>query len=567
MRLRSHRSTTPPRPATRPPRRRAVAGTLVLLGLAGLAGPWSPLAPAPAAAATRLEGYYEAEIAAQKDDTRWHFGSPGDNGMPSHFAELKFWSNPSDRYEIFSRLWVKANRDDDRTTTMDYYSPRWIDGEGHLLLKQKKSELRLFYRQNHFWINDEPLLHLVDDWKLKNDDWGPKAQGVRYEFWEGGPLGVPGLGGSVIISDNGGTYSDDHGTRNDASDDVDVPNGENGLLMRLRHKAWNGRLESGIMFQRKDWTNTSLENWRDYLGLMHNDVVSADFAFTPRNLARTGLQFGPLNLEQSRWTVEAAWSRRPYEEQLSAAPRSDAYALALEARDMHLTTPLTVHFWYRDIGQNFRDYMAGSYDEGGGGYNRRQKHAEGIWLVPRKAVTAKVVWDDYEKIIADEPGGGLRPTEELYSELYLEFIKGFKARLAYKRWHGYDASSEVSDFMTYPDWFGEVSVENFLAKVRLQGRLHNAGTFRQTTAMGFDMQVNITDKLKGYLRALNVNEEIEARNTMYAEVKYDLGWGSELWFSYGDASQSDNLTYTWFVEEEKSDNLRDRFSLRLKAWF
>jgi hypothetical protein len=215
------RLTPTPEPLPSRPRARRLAAGL-MLGL---------LAAAPAGAATRAEGYYEAEIAAQKNDGRWHVGSPGDNGMPTHFAELKFLSNPSDRFEIFTRWWARSNRDDDRTPEIDYYRPRWINGEGHLKLRQSKSEAYLFYRQNRFYINDEPLLRLVEDGKLKNDDWGPKAQGIRFDFWDGGILGVPNLGGTVIVSDNGGTYSDAG---------VDVPSGENAIIARARHKGWGG---------------------------------------------------------------------------------------------------------------------------------------------------------------------------------------------------------------------------------------------------------------------------------------------------------------------------------------
>jgi hypothetical protein len=82
------------------------------------------------------------------------------------------------------------------------------------------------------------------------------------------------------------------------------------------------------------------------------------------------------------------------------------------------------------------------------------------------------------------------------------------------------------------------------------------------------MNVNITERLKGYLRALNVNEETEARNTLFAQLKYDVGAGTDLYFEYGDPGQSDNLVYTdWFVNESNGDNLRDRFKLLLKAWF
>jgi hypothetical protein len=525
------------------------------LAAAGLAA--ACLATAPARAANKVEGYYEAEVSAQKDDGRWHFGSPGSNGMPKHYTELKFFSWPSENYEIFAKLRAESNRDDDRTSTVDYYTPPWLNGEGHLKIRRNKYEAYLFYRQNRFYINDEPLLRLVDDNKLKNDDWGPKAQAVRLDFWETDILGVPNLGGTIIVSDNGGTFS---------NNGVDVDNGDDSIIARLRHKAWNNRIETGLMYLRKDWTDTSRDDWRELLGLMYNNIYSFDLAFSPRNLVDTGLRLGPLNLEQSRWTTQIAYSQRPYHETVFGDSRHRARALAVEARDLHVGD-LTLHGWYNDFGEDFRDYLSSRFDDSRE-YNRVQKHGEAIWLVPGKAVTTKVIYDTYRKRVADEPGGGLRPAEEWYGEVYMEFINGFKARFAYRNWHGFDGSSEVNDFYTYPDWFGEISVENFLAKIRLQGRIHDAGTFRQVMIFGFDMNVNITERLKGYLRAMNVDEETEARHTMFAQLKYDIGWGSEIYFEYGDPGQSDNLAYTdWFVNESNNDNLRDRFKLLLKAWY
>ena len=87
------------------------------------------------------------------------------------------------------------------------------------------------------------------------------------------------------------------------------------------------------------------------------------------------------------------------------------------------------------------------------------------------------------------------------------------------------------------------------------------------------MNVNLTEKLKGYLRAMNVNEDAQARHTLFAQLKYDIGWGSEIYFEYGDPGQSDNLVYTdWFVGETNynyfsDNNLRDRYKLLVKAWF
>jgi hypothetical protein len=525
--------------------RLALLGSALLLGLS-----------LPAAAANKIQGFYEAEISAQRDDGKWRVGPPGANGMPKHYAELQFWSWPNDKFEVFAKIRAESNRDDDRSSTVDYYAPPWFSGEGHIKLRQNKYEAYLFYRQSRFYINDEPLLRLVDDGKLKNDDWGPKAQGVRFDFWET-DLGIKNMGGTFIISDNGGTFS---------SSGVDIPNGDDNTIARLRHKAWANRIESAIMYTRRKWTDTSQENWRDLLPLMNNDVYSFDVAFSPRNLVGTGLRLGPLNLEQSRWTTEMAWSTRPYDEEVFGASREQNHAMAFEERDIHLWD-FTVHSWYYDFGEDFRSYMSSRFDNNRE-YNKIQKHAEVIWLVPRKSVTTKLIWDSERKRVADEPGGGLRPSETWYGEVYMEFINGFKSRFAYRNWTGDDSDSAINDFRTYPDWFGEVSVENFLAKIRLQFRIHDAGTFRQVTAYGFDMNVNLTERLKGYLRAMNVNEETEARHTIFAQLKYDIGWGAEFYFEYGDAGQSDNLVYTdWFVNEGSNANLTDRFKILVKAWY
>jgi len=146
-----------------------------------------------------MEGYYSIWTSSEKNDRNWRMH------MPSHYAELKFLNTHSDGIESFVRMRVNANSDDDRTIFAEYYTPPWIAAEGHVKFRSNHTETLLFSRQNHFWINDEPLFGLVNDWKLKNDNWGPQSQGVRFEFWEVPFLGLDHWGGTVIYSDDGGT--------------------------------------------------------------------------------------------------------------------------------------------------------------------------------------------------------------------------------------------------------------------------------------------------------------------------------------------------------------------------
>ncbi|MBK9303355.1 MAG: hypothetical protein IPM94_05585 [bacterium] len=514
---------------------------------------------ATAAAATKLEGYYSIWSAADRTDRNWHFG------MPSHYAELKFLNNAAEGVESFVKLRVNANNDDDRTSFVEYYTPPWIAAEGHIKFRSKGTETILFSRQNHFWINDEPLFNLVSDGKLKNDSWGPQSQGVRFEFWDRKLPWLGTWGGTAIYSDDGGTHNWGQG---------DVRDGVDSWIVRVRNRSWGDRLVGGLMFLRKDWTDTGAPLATSRLGLMNNQVYEADLAFFPHDLVADGLHLGPLDLEQSRWTLEYAVSRVPYQEHVSGHPTELNRLFGAEVRDVHVGN-LILHGWYHDAGENFRDFLSGRWDDERK-YNRITQHAEGIFFVPRKAITAKVAYDKERLRVPDEIGFGLRPAETWYGEVYVEFIKGFKGKTIYKRWHGFDADSDVNAYATYPDLFAELSVENFLAKIRLQFRLHDFDTFRESSAYGFDMNVNITDKVKGYLRMLDARDSVEARQTAFAQLKYDLGYGAEFYFEYGDPGQSDNIVWTdWFIGFVDPDASRapgsrlfkDRLAMSFRTWF
>ena len=116
-----------------------------------------------------------------------------------------------------------------------------------------------------------------------------------YFFWpaRAGPVArdsgasAPNLGGTLIYSDNGGTI-------NWNVQEGDQPDGDDSFIMRLRHKAFRSRLESGVTILRKDWTDTSRDDWRSLQGLMYNNIFSADIAFTPRNLVSVRAKVGRM---------------------------------------------------------------------------------------------------------------------------------------------------------------------------------------------------------------------------------------------------------------------------------
>lgn len=538
--------------------RNALGGALVILAAAAaLLGAMLLCAAPPASAGiNKLYGYYEFETDVQRISNRWQFGPPASEGMPRQYLELKYLSYPYQNLESFFKLRVESNRDDNATTQIDYKYPFFLGAEGHMKFNGPKWESFVFYRQNRSWIYDEPLLSLVDQDKIKNDNWGPQSSGVRADFWQTDLWKIKGLGGTLVYFDDGNTF-------NWTSDPANaVPDGTDNLIMRLRKNSFKDRLELGTTFLRKDWTNTGVD--RHFLGTSFNEVFAADVSFYPRNLMPAGLIFGPLSLENTSWIAEYAVSRDPYQVETSdVRSNENRYALAAEVRNIRLSN-LIVHAWYNDFGENFRDYLSRRFDDNRE-FNRRQYHVEGIVLFPKKAITGTIAYDYYKKRIVDEEGGELRPTSNLYTELYIEFIKGFKGKISYNRWHGFDGSAEIFDFYTYPNIFAELSVENRLAKVRIQARIRDWTTFREIVAYGYDMEFNATGKLKGYFRILNVNEETEARATVYARVSYDIGYKAELFAEYGNGWRSENLVNTDnFVTEGSGDRIDHQIKMFLK---
>jgi hypothetical protein len=511
-------------------------------------------------AVSKLEGYYEVQTWFQRIDKRWRYGLQ-DDGMPQHYFELKYLSYPYTDIESFVRIRSRNNYDEFQSAVpVEYKTPPFRAAEGHLKIRKQKFESYIFFRQNRAWIHDEPLLNLVDSDKLKNDNYGPQSSGVRTDFWDVDLGRVKGIGGTFVYFDDGGTFNwtDDPGNA--------VADGTDNFIFRLRKNSFSERLQLGASYMRKDWTNTGVS--REYLSTSFNDVIEADIKFFPRSFVETGLSLGPVSLESSSWIVEYAQSRDPYNtETVDVRSKDNQYAVAAEMRDVRVKNNLILHAWYNRFGENFRSYLSRRFDEDRQ-FNRELYHGEAILLVPRKSITATVAYDTYEKLFEDEEGGGLRPTTNLYTELYVEFINGFKGKAAYNRWHGFDASGEVFDFTTYPNLFAELSVENRIAKVRVQGRIRDFDTFREVFAYGYDMEFNATGKLKAYFRVLNVNEETEARSTIFAHVRYDLGYGAELFMEYGEPSHSDNLVNTdWFVNEGNGDRLVNRARLFLKIYF
>ncbi len=82
------------------------------------------------------------------------------------------------------------------------------------------------------------------------------------------------------------------------------------------------------------------------------------------------------------------------------------------------------------------------------------------------------------------------------------------------------------------------------------------------------MEFNATGRLKGYFRILNVNEKTEARSTLFAQLRYDIGYGAEFFLEYGNAYDSEHLVRTDnFVNEGSGARIDHVLKAFLKLYF
>ena len=117
--------------------------------------------------------------------------------------------------------------------------------------------------------------------------------------------------------------------------------------------------------------------------------------------------------------------------------------------------------------------------------------------------------------------------------------------------------------------FGEVSVENALAKVKGQVRFKDIGTDYRLVATGIELNANLTDDLKLYARAIEVAERYESRQTAFVQLRYERFRPAEIFIEFGNSGDSDNdLTNDDdFVNESASGGVDKQFKLFVKVFF
>lgn len=488
-----------------------VAVLLVALGLAAVAP--------PATAITRLEGYSSLMTELRSDkggDESWQLENP------QLYSELRIKTSPWADTDTYLKMVAESNRWED-----DAKAAKFFMTEAHMRFRREHLEAHFFGGQNRFWLN-EPLLEIVNQDMVKHDDYGPRAQGIRLDFWD-----VYGFTGAAFVSERSDYFQrafselsdEDQSFYDDYADgDTLTVNTDDYRALRLNRSLAGNRLFTGVTYARKDFTrygdNIYHGRHKDY-----DEVVAFDIEFAIGDLVPPLGRFGRMT-----WATEVG---RNVSGWLTDVDDPEPNGFKTEIRDLKIG-PFRCLGSYEDYGVNF-------YSDGLASQDRRnlndysKYYGEVRYRVPTKAVNLKGwIWQakpETPGLTSQSESVGTQ--DEWGTEAYMEFLNGFKGLAQYKVYEDRNG--------TWPNVFFELTGENRLVKLRAQYRIRDIDTDYEVNAYGFEANVNLGESWKFYSRVMNVEENTEARQTAFAQLRY-LGWpGAEFFVEFGNPDQSNDL--------------------------
>ncbi len=496
-----------------------------------------------AAAVTTLEGYSElmSELSSSGGgDPSWRLDNP------KLYAELRLKTSPWQGVDSFLKISAESNRLDENLKDTKLYFR-----EVHMHYRADRFETYLFSGQDRFWLN-EPLLEIVNSGVVKNDNYGPRAQGIRADFW-----GLNGFTGAAFLSERSDYLSTDWSNLS-AGEQADYPGSAPGdtitsstddyRAVRITKNLMTDRVYLGGTYARKDYNTTA------YQGERHDfDEVSAfDAEFALGDLVPFLQQFGRVT-----WVSEVGANTSGH---LWSSDDPRRYGFKTELRDVHLG-PFRFKGDFEEYGEDFYTVGLASGDKNNLN-DYTQYYGEAHYRIPTKAINLKG-WRRHAE--PNHPGAtsqsnSVGTMDEWGTEAYVEFVNGFTGKTEYKV---YEDNNGV-----WPNLFLEVTGENRLVKLRTQFRIKDIDSVYELTAYGFEANVNLSDKWKFYARILNVDEQTESRQTAYAQLRY-LGWGgAEFYLEFGNPDQSNDLVNDGdFVQHGSGATTEQVFKAYLKIYY
>jgi hypothetical protein len=467
-------------------------------------------ATAPAHAVTTLQGYYEArtELWGQGGGGEyqpWHLTTP------VHYLELRVLTTPWKDVEGFVELATASDRWIFEQTTRD---ERVFMSEGHIRFRSSKAEIYLFSQQNRFWFS-EPFLEIINADRVKNDFWGPRAQGIRMDFWD-----LYGFGGLAYYADQLQAGTDDY------------------RAARIYRHLLDGDIVLGGTYARKDYGTAENE---------YDEVFAGDIQVAFGNIVE------PLSgLGRVTWGLEAGKNISGWLWGVDDAMPIGAFS---EIRDIRYG-PFSVRGSWQYYEPNFYTGMSSrENDDDYKGY-----YFEAHYRLPKKAINLKFSRYRYDAFEQETAAGERFFKQQYLGEIYAEFLYGFTGKVEYRWYQDHNG--------TYPNLFFELVGRNKLMSIRPQFRIKDIDTIYQIEAYGVEFNINIGEWAKLYSRIMNANEDTESRASVFTQLRFDAWSGSEFFVEFGNPDHNNDLVNDDdFVKWDLDNDIQEYFKLFLKVYF
>jgi len=492
-------------------------------------------------AVTTLEGYSDLMTEFRSSgggDPSWGLSNP------RMYAELRLKTSPWRDIDSFlkvsaeSNSWVDFQNEDVDTEVKE---TKFHFREAHVRFRANRFETHLFSGQDRFWLN-EPLLQIVDSGQVKHDDYGPRAQGIRLDFWE-----VHGFQGAAFISERSdyvsvgwdGLSSVEQSQYPGATGDDTISSSTDDYRgYRVTKNVLGDRIFLGSTYARKDFSGTSYSG--DSSQFDETWAVDAELALG--DLLPPLTQFGRVT-----WVSEFGYTTSGH---LWDDDDAEVNGFKTELRDIRVGPTRFLGSW-ENYGKDFYNQGLASGDRQNlNGYTRY--FVEGHYRVPRKAVNLKgwISHAEPDDPMATSHAQTVGEQDEWGAEAYIEFLNGFSGKTEYKVYEDNNG--------TWPNLFFELIGENRLVKLRTQFRIKDIDTNYELRAYGFEANVNLSDLWKFYARVMNVDEETESRQTAFAQIRY-LGWNSaEFFVEFGNPDHSNDLVNDGDFATHGSSNITEQ---------
>ncbi len=456
-----------------------------------------------------INGYFEGEYVSQKSrlPVAW------DMWNPKNYFEMKISAKPFPGIDAYTSMAALSNGN----------GTRLYLNQGHITFHRSNFEITYFSREDRYWISS-PLLFLVQTDRVKDDSWGPKGEGFRYDFWD-----IFKFRGAIIGS---------------------------------KFKTWDGEaylaylerpitrfFQLGTIYLKKDWRGGDPPTF--------NSVYSLNGKLHVK---------GPLNLR-----FEVAKSIHPAQ---ITQKKSDDYAYEIELRSVRIKNILIAGNLF-NYGLDFIDEFSNKFNKDfDREFDRKGVYGEIIYLVPGKAINL-VYKTKWYKSRYDE--SKIPPVRETYysrwwnyGEIYMEYYGGVNSR--------FFVESTIDTQETWNHLYFEVGGENNVMKLRLQYKIMDIGINRKGRSVfysigerhlvGVELRVNITDYLHFYGRSAIGMGTGRDWESLFLQLAYRRFQNTEILLEYGEPSHTDgDIVNDWDIAYNPYQRVEDRVKLLVKFWF